>query len=295
MAPDTLISDFLSFKTPVRSVEFFPPKDEAGQKALMNAADSVRALGLDFVSVTYGAGGSTRAATVEACKQLRWEYKFTVMPHLTCVASAEDELMGIVEGYRQEGIRNIMALGGDVPQGMTEQDAYRGGLRYGSDLVSLIRKRYDDICIGVAGYPETHPRASSPERDMKNLKFKMDQGADFITTQLFFDNSDYYRFVDKCRNAGIQAPIIAGLMPVLSARQVRRITELCRATLPAALASKLEMAGDCASDVEAIGVEWAFDQANDLLANGVPGIHLYILNRSKACLQLARRLRQAAG
>ncbi|WP_438482398.1 methylenetetrahydrofolate reductase [NAD(P)H] [Oleiharenicola lentus] len=290
MKADRPISEILSTKRTVRSLEFFPPKDDAGVEALRQTAAALKRISPDFVSVTYGAGGSTRERTAQVSKLLREETGFTVMPHLTCVGHSRDELNSVADTLHTSGYRNIMTLRGDPPKGETEFVPYKDGLRYGSDLVALLKTRHADFCLGVGGYPEKHPEASSASLDLDNLKRKVDAGADFITTQLFFDNAVYYRFVDQCRARGITIPIVPGIMPVLSLKQIKRFTEMCGASLPPKLITRLEVAGELPEIVETVGNEWAVTQIRDLLAHGAPGYHLYIMNRAKSALALAAGL-----
>ena len=290
MNPDRPISELLSTKQAVRSLEFFPPKDDAGVDALRQTAGALKRIMPDFVSVTYGAGGSTRERTAQVSKLLREEIGFTVMPHLTCVGHTRDELNGVADQLHAGGYRNIMTLRGDPPKGQSEFVPYKDGLRYGSDLVALLKSRHADFCLGVGGYPEKHPEASSASQDLDALKRKVDAGASFITTQLFFDNDVYYRFVDQCLARGISVPIVPGIMPVLSLKQIRRFTEMCGATLPEKLIKRLEAAGETPEIVETIGIDWALTQIRDLLGRGAPGYHLYIMNRAKSALALAAGL-----
>ena len=290
MPADRPISTLLSGKTPVRSLEFFPPKDDAGVESLRQTAQALKRIAPDFVSVTYGAGGSTRERTAQVSKLLREEIGFTVMPHLTCVGHSRDELNGVADQLYAGGYRNIMTLRGDPPKGQTEFVPYKDGLRYGSDLVALLKARHADFCLGVGGYPEKHPEAATSAGDLDALKIKVDAGAAFITTQLFFDNDVYYRFVDQCRARGINVPIVPGIMPVLSLKQIRRFTEMCGASLPEKLIKRLEAAGETPEIVETIGIEWALTQIRDLLSRGAPGYHLYIMNRAKSALTLAAGL-----
>src|SRR3954468_21505685 len=290
MNPDRPISELFAQQRPLRSLEFFPPKDEAGVTALRDTALLLKKIAPDFVSVTYGAGGSTRERTAQVSRLLREEIGFTVMPHLTCVGHSREELNGVADQLHAGGYRNIMTLRGDPPKGQTEFVPYKDGLRYGSDLVALLKARHADFCLGVGGYPEKHPEAPSASQDLDALKRKVDAGASFVTTQLFFDNDVYYRFVDQCRARGITVPIVPGIMPVLSLKQIRRFTEMCGATLPEKLIKRLEAAGDTAEIVETIGIEWALTQIRDLLARGAPGYHLYIMNRAKSALTLAAGL-----
>jgi len=290
MNPDRPISSLLTASRPVRSLEFFPPKDEAGVGVLRQTAGALKKITPDFVSVTYGAGGSTRERTAQVSRLLREEIGFTVMPHLTCVGHSRDELNAIADQLHGNGYRNVMTLRGDPPKGQGEFIPYKDGLRYGSDLVALLKARHPDFCLGVGGYPEKHPEAASLNDDLDALKRKVDAGAAFITTQLFFDNDVYYRFADQCRARGIAVPIMPGIMPVLSLRQIRRFTEMCGASLPERLIKRLEAAGESPEVVETIGIEWALTQIRDLLARGAPGYHVYIMNRAKSALTLAAGL-----
>src|SRR5262245_9865701 len=291
MPPDSLISGLFSQKPhPLRSLEFFPPKDQAGVEVLRQTANTLKRIAPDFVSVTYGAGGTTRDRTAQVSRILREEIGFTVMPHLTCVGHTRDELNAVADQLYTGGYRNIMTLRGDPPKGQTEFVPYKDGLRYGSDLVALLKARHAEFCLGVGGYPEKHPEAPSLEVDLDNLKRKVDAGAPFVTTQLFFDNAVYYRFVEKCRARGINVPIVPGIMPVLSLKQIKRFTEMCGAHLPPPLVTRLEVAAEDADVVEMIGLDWALDQISGLLANGAPGYHLYIMNRAKSALALAAGL-----
>lgn len=290
MIPDRPISDFFAHRRPLRSLEFFPPKDDVGVEALRATATALKRIQPDFVSVTYGAGGSTRERTAQVSEILRRECAFTVMPHLTCVGHTRAELSEVAERIYAGGFRNIMTLRGDPPKGETTFTPYKDGLRYASDLVSLLKQGHPDFCLGVGGYPERHPEAESLERDLDHLKRKVDAGADFITTQLFFNNAVYFRFVDRCRAAGITIPIVPGIMPVLSLKQIQRFTTMCGATLPQRLITRLEAAADHTEVVETIGIDWALTQIRELLAHEAPGYHLYILNRAKAALALGAGL-----
>jgi methylenetetrahydrofolate reductase (NADPH) len=290
MLPDRSIAELFAQHRPLRSLEFFPPKDDSGVEALRATAIALQRIRPDFVSVTYGAGGSTRERTAQVSEILRRDCEFTVMPHLTCVGHSRAELAEVADRIHAGGFRNIMALRGDPPKGETTFTPYKDGLRYGSDLVGLLKQQHPDFCLGVGGYPERHPEALSLDVDLVNLKRKVDAGADFITTQLFFDNAVYYGFVERCRLAGITIPIVPGIMPVLSLKQIQRFTTMCGATLPKKLITRLEAAADNIEVVETVGIDWALSQIRELLAQGAPGYHLYILNRAKAALSLAAGL-----
>jgi methylenetetrahydrofolate reductase (NADPH) len=290
MTPDRPISELFAQHATLRSLEFFPPKDDAQMEAMRSVATALQRIAPSFVSVTYGAGGTTRERTAKASAMLKDEFRFTVMPHLTCVGHSRGELNELADRIHAGGFRNIMTLRGDPPKGDATFTPAPDGLRYASELVKLLKARHADFCLGVAGYPEKHPEAASLESDLDNLKRKIDAGGSFVTTQLFFDNSAYYRYVEKCRARGITVPIVPGLMPVLSLKQVQRFTSMCGASLPEKLTKRLEAAGDAPEIVETLGIEWALTQIRDLLANGAPGYHLYIMNRAKSALALAAGL-----
>ncbi len=290
MTPDRPISELFAQKRPLRSLEFFPPKDDAGVEALRATASALKRMEPDFVSVTYGAGGTTRDRTAQVCALLKNDFGFTVMPHLTCVGHSSTELAAIADKIHDGGFRNIMTLRGDPPKGATEFTVATDGLRNANELVSLLKARQPDFCLGVAGYPERHPEAPSLDVDLTNLKRKVDSGAAFVTTQLFFDNTVYYRFVERCRAAGITVPIVPGIMPVLSLKQIQRFTQMCGASLPQQLITRLEVAAENTDVLETIGIDWALTQIRGLLANGAPGYHLYILNRAKGALALTAGL-----
>jgi methylenetetrahydrofolate reductase (NADPH) len=290
MSPDRPISELFAQNRPLRSLEFFPPKDDAGVEALRATAATLKRMAPDFVSVTYGAGGTTRDRTAQVSALLKQEFGFTVMPHLTCVGHSGAELSDVADRIHAGGFRNIMTLRGDPPKGATEFKVATDGLRNAHELVTLLKSRHADFCLGVAGYPEKHPEAASLDVDLTHLKRKVDAGADFITTQLFFDNTVYYRFVERCRAAGISVPIVPGIMPVLTLKQIQRFTSMCGATLPKQLITRLEVAAENADVTETIGIDWALTQIRGLLANGAPGYHLYILNRAKGALALTAGL-----
>lgn len=290
MPPDRSISTLFAENRPLRSLEFYPPKDDTGVEALRQSAVALKSVPWDFVSVTYGAGGSTRERTAQVSALLKHEFGLTVMPHLTCVGHSRDELNALADRIHDNGFRNIMTLRGDPPKGATSFTPAAEGLRYACELVTLLKSRHSDFCLGVAGYPEKHPEAPSLDADLDNLKRKVDAGAAFVTTQLFFDNAIFYRFVEKCRARGINVPIVPGIMPVQSVKQIQRIASLCGATLPTQLSRRLEVAAENPDVVEIVGINWALEQIRDLLAHGAPGYHLYILNRAKSALALAAGL-----
>lgn len=291
--PDRPISDFFAAEKPVVSVEFFPPKNEDGALQILRTANALqRSFNPDFVSITYGAGGTTRERTFKYAKFLREEYGWQVMPHLTCVGSSKDELRELIQQIHDGGYRNIMTLRGDPPKGETEFKPHPEGLGYANDLVTFIHENFpNEFCLGVGGYPEKHPEAATLDEDLANLKKKVDAGAAFVTTQMFFDNASYFEFADKCEAAGIEAPIIPGLLPVLSLEQIRKFCNFCGAVLPRALEERLDAAGGDKAQEAEVGVQWCYEQARELLDRGAPGFHLYILNRSDSALKIMERLK----
>lgn len=289
----TPISQLFSADQPLLSVEFFPPKTEEALDKLVESADDLAFYQPDFVSVTYGAGGSTRDRSAKACQLLRDEHEFNIMPHLTCVGASRDELAETINSLYASGYRNIMALRGDPPKDSNSFVVAENGFAYASDLVAFIKELHPDISIGVAGYPEKHPEATDLATDLRHLKTKVDAGASFITTQLFFDNADLYRFLEEADKLDISVPVIPGIMPVLSVKQVKRITSMCGSKLPPELESHLNQASDDPDLVRQIGIRWATEQIQDLLEMGLPGVHLYALNRSDIATELMSAFRSA--
>lgn len=276
---------------PVFSVEFFPPKSDTAAAQLLETADQLRHCTPDFASITYGAGGSTRDRTIEYARILKEDYGYTIMPHLTCVGHSRDELRQIITEYKEAGLSSIMALRGDPPAGKSNFIPHPNGLRHANELVELIRETHPECSIGVAGYPEKHPEAASDQDDLKNLKQKVDAGASFITTQLFFDNNVYFDFINKSRSIGIDVPILPGLLSVNSLQQAQRFCEMCQTTLPDSLEASLRSAGDDTVSLQRAGQEWTIRQAKELLDQGAPGLHLYILNQSETALKLMEELK----
>lgn len=288
------IKQRLATNDPLFSVEFFPPKSDDTAQQLLSTAERIQAYKPDFVSITYGAGGSTRSRTLNYARKLHEDYGYAVMPHLTCVGHSRDELKQTIAEFKSAGLKQIMALRGDPPKGETNFTPHPDGLSYANELVQLIREVYPECDLGVAGYPEKHPEAPSPEIDLLNLKRKVDAGATFVTTQLFFDNAAYFEFVENCRRAGITIPVLPGLMSVTSHKQALRFCDMCGTSIPTELNEQLLAAGDDKAAVEAIGVQWSYKQARELLEKGAPGIHLYILNRAGPAIALMEQL-QGAG
>jgi methylenetetrahydrofolate reductase (NADPH) len=274
---------------PTISFEFFPPKNEAGFQQLYKAIDELHPLHPSYVSVTYGAGGSTRSKTVELVEKIQNELKIRAMAHLTCVGHTADELSGILDDLWKAGIVNILALRGDPPQGQSTFVATEGGFANADQLVAFARGRHD-FCVGVAGYPEGHPQCINTTRDLEYLKRKVDNGGCFVITQLFFDNADFYKFRDRARAMGIKVPIIAGIMPILNVAQIKRFVSMCGAKIPHRLLTKLESVETDAEAVYRTGVEYATMQCRDLLFNDAEGLHFYTLNKSKATVDICKRL-----
>jgi methylenetetrahydrofolate reductase (NADPH) len=261
------------------SFEVYPPKTEKGLHNLIETCGDLAAHKPVFISGTYGAGGSTQANTLEILEEIQKRYSVTTTAHFTCVGSKLDYLKTWLTDAQSRGIENIMALRGDPPQGIDDIRSTLGDLHYASELVAFIKEHFPKFGIGVAGYPEKHREAPSEEVDLENLKRKVGMGADAVFTQLFFDNEDFFRFRDRCAAVGIEVPIIPGILPVLSLKQVQRITALCGSRLPAQLMSALEKNEDPDIQIE-IGIEHAIKQSESLVQNSVPGIHYYVLNRS---------------
>jgi methylenetetrahydrofolate reductase (NADPH) len=266
---------------PVFSFEFFPPKSDAGWENLRQALTSLVALEPDFASVTYGAGGSTRDRTLEVTTWLKRDLGIEAMAHLSCVGSSRDELRTVLDGIEQAGIENVLALRGDPPKGETEWRPHPEGLRYSTELAALISSTYP-FCIGAACFPEIHPEAPDLTHDLRFLKQKLDGGVSFLITQLFFDNELYFQFVEDARAAGIEAPILPGIMPITDVSQIKTITGMCGATIPPSLLEQLDARADEPEAVLQLGVSYATLQCAELLARGAPGIHFYTLNRSSA-------------
>ena len=275
---------------PVFSFEFFPPKTEEGERNLQTALRELGPLEPSYVSVTYGAGGSTRERTIEIVKSLKDEHGLEAMAHLSCVGTTQEELREILDEVRDAGIDNVLALRGDPPQGEAEWRPHPGGLHYSTELATLIREHYD-VCIGAACFPEVHPEAVDLAHDLKFLKEKVAAGATFLITQLFFDNRLYFDFVDEARATGIDVPIIPGIIPVTNVDQIKRFTQMCGASIPAPLLEQLELRREDADAVIQFGVAYATLQCADLLARGAPGIHFYTLNKSPATRAILSALR----
>jgi methylenetetrahydrofolate reductase (NADPH) len=287
------ISERLKTGFPLFSFEFFPPKTSEGEAKLWASIQELRPLAPSFVSVTYGAGGSTRAKTVAITERVQAELNLDAMAHLTCVGSTKDELAGILAELKERGVHNVLALRGDPPKGESKFVATKGGFSYASELVEFVRSQ-GDFCVGGACYPEGHVEAPSKYQDLHALKRKVDAGAEFLITQLFFDNRFYFDFVDRARAAGIQVPIIPGIMPIHNVEQIQRFTKLCGATIPEPLMKELEKRRDHPERVHELGVVHATIQALGLIQGGAPGIHFYTLNQSTATREILTAMRMNA-
>jgi methylenetetrahydrofolate reductase (NADH) len=264
------------------SFELFPPKTPQGISSLFQHVTRLVEFRPSFITCTYGAGGSTQELTLDIVARVHREFQLPVATHLTCVGRTVDQLREYLRTARDSSVANVVALRGDPPKGDTTFKPVEGGFRNANELVSLIHGEFPEFGIAVAGYPETHQEAPSPDIDLANLKRKVDAGADVIITQLFYNNDDFFRFRDRCHALGIRLPIVPGLLPVTNFAQIKRITSLCGAQLPPPFVRRLEEAGDAADAQFAIGIEFATAQTEALIAAGVPGIHFYVLNRSEA-------------
>jgi methylenetetrahydrofolate reductase (NADPH) len=281
-----------SFFAPKRlaiSFELFPPKTLKGEDNMYEHVSRLMAYSPDFVTCTYGAGGSTRDKTLEIIDRVKRRFGLPVASHLTCVGSSQAELRAYLTKAKAQGVDYIVALRGDPPQGETDFRPVPGGLSHANELVSLIRSDFPEFGILVAGYPETHREAPSREIDLANLKRKVAAGADVVVTQLFYDNADFFRFRDDCQRLGINCPVVPGLLPILSLQQIERITSLCAAGLPDALIARLRE-NDSPEWHFRVGVEWAIEQCQELIEAGVPGLHFYVLNQSPATLEILESL-----
>ena len=276
----------------VVSFELFPPKTEGGFKALQQQINDLVSCNPAFITCTYGAGGSTRSRTLEVLGHVQQAYpQLPVASHLTCVGSSVDDLRDYLREAQDQGVSAIVALRGDPPKGETNFTPPPGGLRYANELVDLIRSEFPDFGILVAGYPEKHPEAPSFDTDLENLKRKVDAGAEVIITQLFYDNNDFYRFRDRCVQAGIDAPIVPGILPVISLKQIQRFTELCGSRLTNKLLRRLEAQEGDEEGQQSVGIYYAARQVEELVEEGgVPGVHFYVLNRSRAAGLICRAL-----
>jgi methylenetetrahydrofolate reductase (NADPH) len=273
------IKDLLSQNKFILSFELFPPKREGNLDSLYVTITELAELKPDFVSVTYGAGGSTREKTIEISSRIKNRFKMEVLAHLTCVQSTKDDIARILDSLKEENVENVLALRGDPPEGMNRFIKTAGGFEHANELVQFIKTR-TDFSVGVAGYPEGHIEAPNLKVDMINLKRKVDAGADFIITQLFFNNEAFYNFRDHAMALRIDIPIIPGIFPILNYNQITRITSLVGVRVPARLGEKVERNKDKPEEVEKYGIEYAITQVDNLVKDGIAGLHLYCMNKS---------------
>lgn len=272
------------------SFEIFPPKSEQGDEALFEHLSRLVRYRPGFISCTYGAGGSTRTRTIDLCRAIQSRWSQTATAHFTCVGSTREELIEWLQLAHEAGIHNIMALRGDPPAGESAFRQVAGGLSHANELVALIRERYPQTGLGVAGYPEKHPEAPSPEVDLAHLKRKVDAGADAVFTQLFYVNDNFLRFRDRARKAGITVPIVPGIMPITEFARIKRITGMCGSVFPEELSSRLEAVQEDKQAQFDIGVEYAIGQCRELISAGIPGMHFYVLNKSEATEKILKAL-----
>ncbi len=285
------IRNRLNPSKPCFSFEFFPPKTAEGEQNLWHALEDLKALEPGFVSVTYGAGGSTRERTIQLVTHIKERTGIEAMAHLTCVGHTQQELTSIVDSLVAAKLENVLALRGDPPRGATEFTAVPGGFRHAKELIELIREHSDGLCVGAACYPEGHPENPSREQDLKFLKEKVDAGLDFLISQMFFDNAFYFDFVERARRIGINVPIVPGIMPITNFEQIGRMTRMCGATVPMRLQLQMEKVKDDPMAVTQLGVAHATVQCLELLQRGAPGIHFYTLNKSSATRMILSALR----
>ena len=284
------LHDILASSKPSISFEFFPPKTDKGEENLWQCIQELTPLKPSFVSVTYGAGGSTQDRTRRIVERIKKETSLEPMAHLTCVGSTQDDLAALLNQYKAAGIENILALRGDAPDGATEFEAVAGGFSYATDLVKFVRKQ-EGFSIAVATYPEGHPESSGGVTDdLKYLKIKQDEGAIAAVTQYFFDNEHYYKFREKAEKQGITIPILPGIMPIANYEQIVRFSNMCGASIPDWLHEKMKPIADDLDTVKAMGIELATNQCKDLIANDAPGVHIYALNKSEASIAICNNL-----
>ncbi|MBC7857042.1 MAG: methylenetetrahydrofolate reductase [NAD(P)H] [Pirellulaceae bacterium] len=275
------------------SFELFPPKTPTGEEAMYASVAELMAFGPDVITCTYGAGGSTRDKTLEITEQVKRRFGVRVASHLTCVGSTVEQLRNYLLEAQARGIDNIVALRGDPPKGEATFQPVEGGFRYAAELVQLVKREFPGFGLAVAGYPETHQEAPSPQLDLENLQRKVAAGGEVVITQLFYDNADFFRFRDACRALGITAPIVPGILPVTNLSQIQRITSLCKACLPPQLVEELSQRDDPQWQFDR-GIAYAAKQVQELIDAGVPGIHFYVLNKSQATGAVLRAVKRPA-
>ena len=285
------ILSLLRAHKPTLSFEFFPPKDDAGADDLLKTVDDLGKLDPAFVSVTYGAGGTTRGRTRSLVQRIMKEASVPTVPHLTCIGHSEDEMSEILDHYSKDQVSTILALRGDPPRNEPNYDRSKDDFKFAADLVKFIKNHHHPIEIGVAGFPEGHPATQNRLKEMEYFKAKVDEGADYICTQLFFDNHDFLDYRDRCALEGIHLPIVAGIMPITTISGMKRMAELAEGSrFPATLLKALNTAGNDAKAIQQAGIQHAIHQCQELIDEGVSGLHLYTLNKSNATLTIANSL-----
>lgn len=288
------ISDILKTTRPTVSFEFFPPKNDEAMANLLETLGHLHELRPSFATCTYGAGGSTRARTLEVTLKIKEKFGLEAMAHFTCVGQTLQDIDGVLENFAKHGIENVLALRGDRPSNQPEPpEGWFPDFKNAVDLLRHLRKQFGKtFSLGCAGYPEKHPEAPDFETDLRRLKEKVDAGADFIITQLYFDNEHFFRFVKRCREMGITVPIIAGIMPVTNVAQVKKFTAMCGSTIPTDMLAELEKIAEDPEAVVHYGINSSTNQCRELLAAKVDGLHFYTLNKSKATRQIVENLRR---
>jgi methylenetetrahydrofolate reductase (NADPH) len=293
------IRDIFKTTRPTISFEFYPPKDEVAMHNLLETLSRLRDLRPSFTSCTYGAGGSTRARTLEVTLKIKQQFGLEAMAHFTCVGQTLKDINNVLQNFAQNGIESVLVLRGDRPAGQPRSErgqpeppeSWFPDFKNAVDLIRHIRARFGDtFSVGCAGYPEKHPEAPDFETDLRHLKEKVDAGADFVITQLYFDNKDFFHFVQRARAIGIIVPIIAGIMPVTNVAQIKKFTTMCGASIPGKMQRELDSIADNPDAVVEYGVNWATAQCRELLAGNVHGLHFYTLNKSKATRQIVENL-----
>jgi len=287
------ISDILKTTRPTISFEFFPPKNDEAMASLLETLGHLHELHPSFATCTYGAGGSTRSRTLEVTLKIKEQFGLEAMAHFTCVGQTLQDIDGVLQNFAKHDIENVLALRGDRPANQPEPpEGWFPDFKNAVNLLRHLRKQFGStFSLGCAGYPEKHPEAPDFETDLRRLKEKVDAGADFIITQLYFDNKDFFHFVKRCREIGITVPIIAGIMPVGNVAQIKRFTAMCGSTIPEKMLTDLEGIADNADQVAQYGIDWSTRQCRELLAAKVDGLHFYTLNKSKATRQIVENLR----
>ncbi|MFA5840100.1 MAG: methylenetetrahydrofolate reductase [NAD(P)H] [Candidatus Margulisiibacteriota bacterium] len=284
------IIDLLKSGKQTLSFEFFPPKNVEQEEHLFAVVNQLKSFSPDYVAVTYGALGTNQEKSFHWVGKMKNDFKIEPVAHLTCVADDKKGIIGKLRELKSLRIENILALRGDPPEGKENFSPVPNGFKYASDLVALIKNEQPKICVGVAGYPEKHPEAKNLDEDILHLKTKVDAGADYIVTQLFFDNQKYFTFVDKCRKMGITVPIVPGIMPITSYKSIFKMTQTCGASIPLDLLNKLERHKEEPNAIIAIGIEQAVKQCLELRQNNVPGLHFFVLNQATIITQILNRM-----